>query len=182
MTQEQASGAARRLEPKPMCASQTETVNLVFPNDTNPHGTIFGGRVMQWIDMVGAMSAQRHCRRAVVTISMDALEFMAPIHVGEYAILRACVNRTWRSSMEVQVTVEAEQPLSGDRRITAEAFLTFVALDAQNRPIEVRPVVPETEEEERRYKAADARRAARLAFRKTQDAEAGRVDRPEGGH
>lgn len=140
------------------------TVNLVFPGDANPHGTIFGGRVMQWVDMVGAMAAQRHSRQIVVTVSMDALEFKAPIYVGEYAILTAQVNRTWRSSMEVQVRVEAEHPLSGEQRLSAEAFLTFVALDSNKRPTPVRPIVPETEAEKQRYAAAEARRKARLEF------------------
>ena len=114
--------------------------------------------------MVGAMAAQTHCRQVVVTVSLDAVEFRAPIHVGEYAIVSAVVNRTWRSSMEVQVTVEAEHPLTGERVTSVVAFLTFVALDADERPVPVRAVIPETEEERARYEAAAARRAARLAF------------------
>lgn len=150
-------------EPRPPSGSVTETVNIVFPGDTNPHGTIFGGRVMQFIDQVAAMAAQRHCRRIVVTVSMDALEFKAPIHIGEYAVVRAVVNRAWRSSMEVEVTVDAEHPLTGERRRSAEAFLTFVALDDRHRPIAVPPVQPETDAEWARYHAAEARRTARLA-------------------
>lgn len=150
-------------EPRPPSGSVTETVNIVFPGDTNPHGTIFGGRVMQFIDQVAAMAAQRHCRRIVVTASMDALEFKAPINLGEYAVVRAVVNRAWRSSMEVEVTVDAEHPLTGERRRSAEAFLTFVALDDRHRPIAVTPVQPETDAEWARYHAAEARRTARLA-------------------
>lgn len=153
----------------------TETVNIVFPTDTNPHGTIFGGKVMRWVDQVAAMAAQRHCRRVVVTVSMDALTFKAPIFLGEYAIVRGIVNRAWKSSMEVQVTVDAEHPLSGEHRAAAEAFLTFVALDEQNKPVPIRPIVPETPEEWARYAAADARRRARLASRGQGAAPAGPV-------
>lgn len=161
-------------EPRPPSASATETVNIVFPGDTNPLGTIFGGRVMQFIDQVAAMAAQRHCRRIVVTVSMDALEFKAPINIGEYAVVRAVVNRAWRSSMEVEVTVDAEHPLTGERRRSAEAFLTFVALDDRHRPVAVPPLRPETDAEWARYRAAEARRTARLGLHPA--AAAGRVD------
>lgn len=150
---------------RPACASVVETVNLVFPEDANPKGTIFGGRVLQWVDMVGAMAAQRHCRQIVVTAVMDAVVFRAPIYVGEYAVAKAWVNRAWRSSMEVQVRVEAEAPLTGERRLSTEAFLTFVAVDAQDRPTVVPPLMPETPEEQERFAAAERRRAARMAFR-----------------
>lgn len=150
---------------RPACASVVETVNLVFPEDANPKGTIFGGRVLQWVDMVGAMAAQRHCRQIVVTAVMDAVVFRAPIYVGEYAVAKAWVNRAWRSSMEVQVRVEAEAPLTGERRLSTEAFLTFVAVDAQDRPTLVPPLMPETPEEQERFEAAERRRAARMAFR-----------------
>jgi acyl-CoA hydrolase/acetyltransferase-like isoleucine patch superfamily enzyme len=159
------SAADDGLAPWPPSASITETVNIVFPTDTNPHGTIFGGKVMRWVDQVAAMAAQRHCRRVVVTVSMDALIFKAPIFLGEYAIVRGVVNRAWKSSMEVQVTVDAEHPLSGEHRAAAEAFLTFVALDEQHKPVPIRPIAPETPEEWARYAAADARRRARLASR-----------------
>jgi acyl-CoA hydrolase len=151
--------------PLPPSASRTETVQIVFPGDANPLGTVFGGRVMQWVDQVAAMAAQRHCRKVVVTASMDALQFTAPIHVGEYAVLSAVVNRAWTTSMEVQVTVDAEHPLSGERRRAAEAFLTFIAIDAGGAPTAVRPVAPQTDEERAGYEAADRRRAARLAAR-----------------
>lgn len=150
---------------RPPAASATEMVQIVFPSDTNPRGTIFGGRVVQWVDQVAAIAAQRHCRQVVVTVSMDALEFIAPLHLGEYAVLQAVVNRSWRSSMEIGVRVEAEAPLSGERRLCAEAFLTFVAVDAANRPVPVPQLAPETPAEQARYAAAEARRQARLARR-----------------
>lgn len=164
MSQPQAQAGAGPAA-RPASASVVETVNLVFPEDANPKGTIFGGRVLQWVDMVGAMAAQRHCRQIVVTAVMDAVVFRAPIYVGEYAVAKAWVNRAWRSSMEVQVRVEAEAPLTGERRLSTEAFLTFVAVDAQDRPTAVPPLLPETPEEQERYAAAERRRAARMAFR-----------------
>ncbi len=153
------------LAPKPPSASRTETVHLVFPGDANPHGTVFGGRIMQWVDLVAAMAAQRHCRQVVVTAAIDALEFRAPIHVGEYAVLCAWVNRSWRSSMEVEITVDGEDPLTGRRWRSAEAYLTFAALDEGHKPTPARPVTPQTEDEWLRYQAAEERRAARLATR-----------------
>ena len=153
------------LPPKPPSASVTDTVQLVMPSDANPLGTIFGGQVMAWIDAVAAMAAQRHCRQVMVTLSMDALEFKAPILVGEYAVLRAVVNRAWTTSVEVEVSVDAEHPITGERRHSAEAFLTFVALGANGRPTAVPPVDPQTPEEHARFAAAEVRRAARLAAR-----------------
>jgi acyl-CoA hydrolase len=159
------------LRPQPPAASVTDTVKIVFPGDANPLGTVFGGRVMQWIDEVAAMAAQRHCRTVVVTLSMDALEFKAPIHVGEYAVLQAVVNRAWTTSIEVQVTVDAEHPLTGQRRRSAEAFLTLVGLGPDGRPTPVRPVQPETAAQWARFEAAEQRRTARLAARGRAEAD-----------
>ncbi len=145
----------------------TETVNLVFPEDANPKGTIFGGRILQWVDMVGAMAAQRHCRQIVVTAVMDTVVFRAPIYVGEYAVVKAWVNRAWHTSMEVEVRVEAEAPLTGERRLSVEAFVTFVAVDIHDRPTAVPPFIPQTPQETERYLAAEKRRAARMAFRQS---------------
>ncbi|MFQ5460411.1 MAG: acyl-CoA thioesterase [Anaerolineae bacterium] len=153
------------MEPRPPSHSATETVEVVMPGDTNPRGTMFGGRVMQWIDLAASMAAQRHSRQVVVTVAIDALAFRAPINMGEYAVLRAVVNRTWTTSMEVEVRVEAEHPLTGRRRDAADAFLTFVALDEEGHPTEVRPVAPETEDEWARWHAAEERRRVRLAAR-----------------
>lgn len=152
---------------RPAGLSLVETVNLVFPEDANPKGTIFGGRVLQWVDMVGAMAAQRHCRQIVVTAVMDTVVFRAPIFVGEYAVLKAWVTRAWHTSMEVEVCVEAESPLTGERRLSVEAFVTFVAVDSQDRPTPVPPVIPSTAQEEERFQAAARRRAARMAFRQS---------------
>ena len=153
------------MESRPPSASATETVQLVLPGNANPHGTVFGGRVVMWIDLVASMAAQRHSRQVVVTAAIDAMAFLEPIDVGDYAVLNARVNRTWETSMEVEVHVEAEHPLTGRRRHSASAFLTFVALDEEGRPTPVRPIEPETDDEWACWRDAEARRQARLAAR-----------------
>jgi acyl-CoA hydrolase len=143
--------------------SRAVMTEIVLPSDANPLGTIFGGRVMQWLDICAAIAASRHCRRQVVTASMDDLHFHAPIHVGEFAVLEGTVHAAFRTSMEVGVTVHAENPTTGARRLCTSAFLTFVALGGDGRPTEVPPVIPETDEERRLLEASRARRAARLS-------------------
>jgi len=151
--------------PKTVRESQVETIEIVFPNDANPHGNIFGGRVMQFIDIVGSVSAMKHARRAVVTASMDQLDFKSPVHVGEILVLHASVNYVGHTSMEVGVKVMAENPLTGERRQTSTAYLTYVAVDDNGQPVEMEPIVPETSDEKRRYKEAQARRKHRLEVR-----------------
>lgn len=150
------------LAPKPVRESYVEMTELVLPNDANALGTVQGGKVMHLIDICGAVAAARHCRRVVVTASVDALDFKHPIFVGQAMLLRGWVNYAARTSMEVQVEVFSEDLRTGERRHTSTALLTFVALDDQRRPTPVPPVLPETEEEWRRYREAEARRAERL--------------------
>lgn len=145
--------------------SQVEMIEMVFPNDANPLGNIFGGRVMQLIDIVGSIAAMRHARTAVVTASMDQLDFKKPVRVGEVLILNASVNYVGHSSMEVGVKVVAENPLTGDRSHTSSAYLTYVAIDASANPVQLPPIIPETDEEKRRHTEAQARRAHRLEIR-----------------
>jgi acyl-CoA hydrolase len=135
---------------------------LVLPVHTNSLGTIFGGVVMSWIDIAAAIAAQRHSRNIVVTASVDALHFVAPIKAGWVANLKASVNYVSRSSMEIGVRVEAENPITGERFHTVTAYLTFVALDANSHPIEIPKVLPETADEKRRYERAQKRREIRL--------------------
>lgn len=135
---------------------------LVLPSDTNALGTIFGGRVMSWIDIAAAMAAGRHARRAVVTASLDALHFKAPIKLGHYVHIRAMVNYVSKTSMEVGVRVDSENPLTGEMTHTSTAYTTFVALDDHGRPVSVPTVVPETPDEKRRFEAAKKRREARI--------------------
>ncbi len=137
----------------------------VFPNDANPLGNIFGGRVMEFIDIVGGISAMRHARNRVVTASMDQLNFKNPVFVGEILILRASVNFVANTSMEVGVKVIAENPLTGEHRHTSSAYLTYVAINSQGKPTTIPPIVPETKEEKRRYGEAQERRKHRLQHR-----------------
>lgn len=151
--------------PKPPSESAVRTAYMTFPNDANVHGTVFGGVMLHWIDQIGAMAAVRHCRAPVVTAQIDAVAFSAPLHIGDFGIVRAVVTRTWTSSMEVVVTVDAEHPLTGDTRRVARAYLTFVGVDDDSRPIPVCELVPETDDERRSWHEAEARRQARLASR-----------------
>jgi acyl-CoA hydrolase len=153
------------MDSKPASASAAEFNHWVLPSDTNALGTIFGGRVMEWVDIAGAIVASRHCRKVAVTASMDALSFICPINLGDIVILKASVNYTHKTSMEIGVRIESENPLSGQRRHTASAYITFVALDAQGNPTLVPPVLCETPEEKRRYEAGQRRREERLKWR-----------------
>jgi acyl-CoA hydrolase len=150
------------LTPKPVRESQSEITQMVLPNDGNPMGNILGGMVMHQMDIVAAIAAGRHSGSYVVTASMDHLDFRAPIRVGEIIILKASVNRAFRTSMEVGVKVFREGVYNRNREHTSSAYLTFVAVDDDGSPREVPPVVPETAEEKRRYREAGDRRKWRL--------------------
>ena len=139
---------------------------MVLPQDTNYHGTVFGGRVLQWIDIAGAISAQRHCRGKVVTASIDDMHFVIPISLGDTVIIKASVNYSHRTSMEVGVRVEREPPTCDMREHAATAYLTFVSVGDGGLPTPVSPVVPETDQELRRYADAQIRRKFRLEKRK----------------
>lgn len=154
------------LHPKRAAESAVEMTQIVLPEHANALGTVFGGQIAAWIDVCAAVAAMRHARQIVVTASMDDLHFLAPAHVGEVVILKAHVNRAFGTSMEVGVRVEAENPVTGERRHTATAYLTFVALDARGNRVPVPPLVPETEDEQRRYRQAEQRRQWRLERRR----------------
>jgi acyl-CoA hydrolase len=156
---------ADRPAPRPVSVSCVEMTQLVLPPDTNQHGSIFGGRVLQWIDIAGAIAAQRHSRRKVVTASMDEMHFLVPIKLAEVVILRACVNYVSRTSMEVGVRVEREVPTTGERFHAATAYLTFVCLDDDGKPTPAPLLELQTDLERRRYREAEMRRATRLAHR-----------------
>src|ERR1700761_3038693 len=135
--------------------SQSERSEIVFPNDTNALGNLFGGRLMQFIDLVGAVAACRHCHAVTVTASMDHLDFVSPVKVGELLILKASVNRAFKTSMEVGVKAMVEDLLgSGRMRHVASAYLTYVAVDMMGKKLDVPPVLPETEHQKRRYEDA----------------------------
>ena len=143
--------------------SSVEMVELVLPNDANPLGNILGGKVMHLIDIAGGVAAHRHSRSQVVTVAVDNLDFLYPIRVGELIVLRAHITRAFRTSMEAEVRVYMEDYLTGERRQTSSAFVTYVALDAAGKPKEVPPLIPRSAEEKRRYREALARRRRRLA-------------------
>lgn len=151
---------------QPPRQSVVEMTQQVLPGDTNAHGTVFGGKVMQWIDIAGAVCAMRHAREMVVTASFDRVDFHAPAKVGHIMVLKAHVNYTGRTSLEIAVEVLAEDPLTGQRFLTTEALITYVAINKEGQPIAVQPVLPETEDEKRRYKEGEARKLARKAQKK----------------
>ena len=145
--------------------TRCEMTQIVLPGDCNALDTAFGGKVMAWVDICAAVACQRFARTTVVTAAMDSLSFEAPIRRGHVAVLRAMVNRAWRTSMEVGVRVEEEDPTTGTRVHTSSAYLTFVALDEHHALCEVPRLEPVTELERRRWREAELRREARLAVR-----------------
>ena len=153
------------MDGKPVRESASEYSELALPNDANGLGNVLGGKVMHLVDMAAAIAAMRHSRQPVVTASVDSLHFLHPVHIGELIMVRASVNRVFRTSMEVGVKVVTEKLLTGQQRHTCSAYLTFVALDKEGRAIPIPPVIPETEEEQRRFEHAGERRAYRLATR-----------------
>lgn len=148
---------------KPVSASKVVMTELVLPSHTNALGTIFGGVIMSWIDIAAAIASQRHSGREVVTASLDSLSFIAPVKKGWVVNLKASVNYVSRTSMEIGVRVEAEDPKTGELFHTASAYTTFVALGANGQPTEVPSLILETDEEKRRNQAGRKRREYRLA-------------------
>lgn len=154
------------LEGRPVRASVTEMTEVVLPNDTNALGGMLGGRLMHLMDIAAAIAGHRHSRRYLVTASVDHLDFLIPIRMGHIVILKSSVNRVWNTSMEIGVKVFADNILTAERSHCCSAYLTFVALDEQGNKCQIAPVIPETEDENRRYRQAEERRQDRLAHRK----------------
>ncbi len=138
---------------------------MVLPSHTNSLQSVFGGVIMSWIDIAAAIAAQRHSSRPVVTASIDALNFIAPVYVGWVVNLKASVNFVSRTSMEVGVRADAENTISGQRHHVASAYLTFVALDDNGKPMKVPSLRCDSEDEKRRFKAAERRRESRLKLK-----------------
>jgi acyl-CoA hydrolase len=153
------------LKGKPVRESQAEYSELALPNDANPLGNLLGGKVMHLVDMAGAIAAIRHARTAVVTVSVDHMNFLHPVHIGQLIRLQASVNRVFRTSIEVGVKVLVEDLITGALKHTSSAYVTFVAIDQDGRRVAVPPVIPETEDEKRRFEDAGRRREYRLALR-----------------
>src|SRR6202789_4277776 len=145
---------SNELTPRPMRESVSEMAEIVMPNDANPLNALVGGRLMHWIDLAGAMAAHRHSRQRVVTASIDHMDFLVPVRVGDLVILRASVNRVFHTSMEVGVKVWVENYISDTAQHVASAYLTFVAIDGKGNHLKVAPVIPDTEEQQRRYEDA----------------------------
>jgi acyl-CoA hydrolase len=159
--------------PKRPSQSETEMVQVVLPNDANPLGFILGGTVMHLIDIAGAIACHRHTRSLLVTAAVDGLQFLHPIKVGDLIILKARVTAVWSTSLEAEVEVFSEETLTGRRRLTSRAYLTFVAVDRDSRRVAIPGLILETDEDRRRAAEADVRRADRLAARKALEGRLG---------
>ncbi|TCS93909.1 acyl-CoA hydrolase [Hazenella coriacea] len=142
---------------KRISQSRTYMTDLVFPPDTNHHNTIFGGKVMAYVDKIACIAAMRHCRKPVVTVSSDNFHFLAPIKTGEAINLEAYVTWSHKTSMEVFVRVESENLITSERKLTSSAYLTFIAVDEDGKPSPVPKVIPETEIERKQYEKAEER-------------------------
>ncbi len=146
--------------------SRTEMVEVVLPQDTNVLGNVLGGRVMHLVDIAAAVAALRHARSHVVTASVDHVDFRNPIRVGELIVLQSSVNRVFNTSMEIGVKVFSENPLTGERKHTTSAYVTFVSVDAEGHPHVLPPLILETPEDRRRWRDAGTRREMRVAHQK----------------
>ncbi len=158
-----ANDKAQTIRPRPVRESKSEMAEIVLPNDANPLNALLGGRLMHWIDLAGAMAAHRHSRQYALTAAIDHLDFLVPVHVGDLVILRSSVNRAFNTSMEIGVKVWVENYHLEQNQHVSSAYLTFVAVDATGNHLHVPPVIPETDEEKRRYEDAGRRREIRRA-------------------
>ncbi|MFJ7828069.1 type I secretion C-terminal target domain (VC_A0849 subclass) [Psychrobacillus sp. OK028] len=145
----------------PMSQSRTIQTHLILPPDTNHHETIFGGRVLAFIDEIAAISSMKHAQGAVVTASIDSVDFLSSAKVGDVLELEAVVSNAGRSSMEVYVRVTSTNLLTGEEKLTTESYVTMVAVDENGKPVPVPGIHPETEQEKRLYETGPARRAHR---------------------
>ena len=150
---------------RPVSESKSEMTEIVLPNDTNPLGVLLGGRLLHWIDLAGALAAQRHSNCHAVTASMDHIDFLAPVDMGNFVVLKSSVNRAFGTSMAVGVKAFAENYANRKGQHVASAYLTFVAIDSQRNPVRVPPIIPESDAEIRRYEEALRRREASAANR-----------------
>jgi acyl-CoA hydrolase len=146
--------------------SASDYSELALPNDANGLGNLLGGKIMHLVDLAGAIAAIKHARSPVVTASVDHMDFIRPVHIGQLVRLRASVNRAFRTSMEVGVKVWVENLIRGEQLHVSSAFLTFVAVTREGDRVPVPPIIPETDDEKRRYERAGLRRDYRLAQRR----------------
>ena len=153
------------MEGRRVSESAAEYSELALPNDANIIGNLLGGKIMHLVDLAAAIAGTKHARNVCVTASVDHMEFLHPVKIGQWVRLRASVNRAFRTSMEVGVKVWVENMSTGLVRHTSSAYLTFVALDSKNNRIPIPPVIPETAVEKRRFEEAGGRREYRLAMK-----------------
>lgn len=157
------NASSHSLQARTVAESQSQMAEVILPNDANPLGNLLGGRLMHFIDIAAAMAAHRHARSYVVTASMDHIDFLSPVHVGDLLILKSSVNRAFTTSMEVGVKVYVENYMTASTRHVASAYLTFVAVDQHGNKLQVPPIVPQSDEEKHRYADALRRRENRKA-------------------
>ena len=158
-------GMSEEIAGRPVRESMSEMSEFALPNDANTLGTLFGGKVMALVDLAGSLAAVRHARTPVVTASVDYMTFLHPIHIGQLVVLKSQVNRVFRTSMEVGVKVFVENLRTREVKHTSSAYLTFVAIDKEGNRVPIAPVIPETDEERRRYEDAGERRRHRLEMK-----------------
>jgi acyl-CoA hydrolase len=152
-------------ESRKVSDSQAVVARVMMPQDANIAGNVFGGTILKMVDEISYVAATKHARTNVVTASVDSMRFLSPVHVGDLLTLKARVNAVWRTSMEIGVRIEAEDPRTGEGRHTGSSYLTVVALDESEKPFRVPELVLETSEDERRSQEARRRRARRLEMR-----------------
>ena len=155
------------MKPKTCLSSETIKTELVLPNDTNVMGNLFGGRLMQWMDIAGAICASKHSEARTVTASVDNISFDKAIRLGDVVTLKAQVSRAWNSSMEVYIEVYTNDIKGKNKLKSNHAYFTFVAIDLETgKPVKVPPLQPETEDEKARYESANRRKEVRLIISK----------------
>ena len=155
------------LTPKKASESKEEMIVRTFPSDANPAGNVFGGEILKQIDLIAGLVAQRHCRKNTVTASIDRVNFLKPVYVGNALILNARINYVHRSSMEIEIRVEAEDLMTGVRTLTNTAYVTAVALGSDGKTVEVPPLLLETEDEKKRFEEGEQRMMQRKKERKS---------------
>ncbi|MDH3259661.1 MAG: acyl-CoA thioesterase [Acidimicrobiia bacterium] len=153
------------MNPKTPFESLTTMAQVMQITDANTAGFVHGGSIMKLVDSAAGVAAMRHAQRRVVTAQVDSLTFHAPVHIGDVLSLTACVTQAWKTSMEIEVTVYREDPVTGEKDHTTTAYLTMVGLDERGRPVAVPGVAPGTDEEARRQREAETRRKARIQLR-----------------
>ena len=154
------------VEGKTVDESRTIMTQIVMPDDTNNFDNLYGGRLVDWMDTLGVIVAQRHCNKNVVTASIDSLTFLAPIRRGDIVVLEGWINYTGHTSMEVEINVTAENPRNKTKVKACSVFLTYVAVDENLRPTPIPPLIVRTEEERRRFEEAKQRKIERLKLKK----------------